>query len=64
MCDVCGASSGPSMKRCVRCVGVPSADVTVMGRTSTQNVLLLSTATPEHMGSYAQLLWLGEESLT
>ena len=40
------------------------ADVTVMGRTPAQRVFLLSTASLSPIGSYAQLLIYGEESLS
>ena len=43
---------------------VPAADVTVMGRTPAQRVFLLSTASLSPIGSYAQLLIYGEESLS
>ena len=40
------------------------ANVTVMGVCSAQDLFLLSTAASEPMGSYAQLVELGEESLS
>ena len=40
------------------------ADVTVMGRDVAQRVFLLSTASPEAIGSYAQMVPQGIEILT
>jgi hypothetical protein len=40
------------------------ANVTVMGVCSAQDLFLLSTAASQPMGSYAQLVELGEESLS